>query len=322
MNLMMVGAGSVGGFYGARLVKAGLACSFLLRPRTLDAVQRKGLTIHSVDESFTVHPRVSDNPRDLPHPDLIILSVKRYDLDSVIAQLQPILTPQTAILTLQNGVDTEVRIRELAPGIPVIGGVAYVYARIAEPGVINHYTKGNVVMGSVFPLAPGQPMSSLALPEIKALFEGAGIPCRLSTDIMQTKWEKLCWNVVFNPLTVVLNDCVAKALSHPEMLRIIRLIVDEAVAVARADGVSLAPDSADQVIQQSQAIREIHTSMYDDWKAGRRTEIDSLNGYLARRGRERGIPTPVNDALCALIKTLTEPPIYEAGDMKGCWLTR
>ncbi len=307
MNLMMVGAGAVGGFYGARLVKAGVPCSFLLRPQTLAAIKQKGLSVHSVDQSFTVHPTTSGDPRDLPAPDLIILSVKRYDLDEVIAQLQPILGPQTTLLTLQNGVDTEARICELAPGIPVISGVAYIYSRVADPGVIEHYQKGAVAIGSFRPSAPAQPTPSIDLQAVKALFEGAGIPCQVSTDIMRTKWEKMCWNVVFNPLTVLINDRVSKALSHPEMRAMIRLIVEEAASVARAEGVELDPDIADKVIQWSQEIREIHTSMFDDWKAGRRTEIDYLNGYLVRRGLALRIRTPVNEVVCALIKTITEP---------------
>jgi len=260
-----------------------------------------------VDQSFTVHPIASGDPRDLPPPDLIILSVKRYDLDEVIAQLQPILGPQTTLLTLQNGVDTEARIRELAPGIRVISGVAYIYSRVAEPGVIEHYKKGAVAIGSFRPSASAQPTPSIDLQAVKALFEGAGIPCQVSEDIMRTKWEKMCWNVVFNPLTVLINDRVSKAVSHPEMRAMIRLIVEEAASVARADGVELAPDIADKVIQWSQEIRDIHTSMFDDWKAGRRTEIDYLNGYLVRRGLALGIRTPVNEAVCALIKTITEP---------------
>ena len=148
MKIIMVGAGAVGGFLGARLVKAGVPCSFLLRAQTLAAVRQKGLSVHSVEQSFTVHPIASDNPRDLPPSDLIILAVKRYDLDEVIAQLRPILLPHTTVLTLQNGVDTEVRIREMAPGIPIIGGVAYIYSRIAAPGVIEHYKRGAVGIGS------------------------------------------------------------------------------------------------------------------------------------------------------------------------------
>src|SRR5256885_6833044 len=97
MKVLMVGAGSVGGYFGARLVKAGVDCAFLLRPRTLAAVKQKGLTVHSVDQSFTVHPMAGSDPRDLPKADLVILSVKRYDLDEAIEQLRPVLVPNTTV---------------------------------------------------------------------------------------------------------------------------------------------------------------------------------------------------------------------------------
>lgn len=303
MNVMMIGAGAVGGFYGARLVKAGVPCAFLLRPKTLAAVRQKGLSVRSVDESFTVHPIASDDPRDLPAAELIILSVKRYDLEEALNQLRPVLSEKTTVLTLENGVDTETRIQELVPHVPVVGGVAYIYSRMAEPGVIEHYKKGAVAIGPwSSSLPPSVPLSS-----IKALFNKAEIPCQVVENIRLTKWEKMCWNVAFNPLTVLINDRVSKAISHPEMRVMIRLIVEEAVAVAKADGVTLAPDIADKVIQWSQEIRDIHTSMFDDWKAGRRTEIDFLNGYIVRRGSLLGVPTPVNETVCALVKTITEP---------------
>jgi 2-dehydropantoate 2-reductase len=303
MNVMMIGAGSVGGFFGARLVKAGVPCAFLLRPRTLVAIKQKGLSVHGIDESFTVYPVASDDPRDLPEAELLILSVKRYDLDEVLNQLRPVFSEKTTVLTLQNGVDTETRIQELVPHVPVVGGVAYIYSRIAEPGVIEHYKKGAVAIGAW----SSSPPPGLSLSSINTLFDKAGIPCQVVKDIRLTKWEKMCWNVAFNPLTVLINDRVSKALSHPEMRAMIKRIVEEAVAVARADGVNLAPDIADKVIQWSLEIRDIHTSMFDDWKAGRRTEIDFLNGYIVRRGSRLGIPTPVNEAVCALVKTITEP---------------
>ena len=105
-QILMVGAGSVGGYFGAHLAKAKLSVSFLLRPKTLAAVKQNGLTIRSANGSFTVHPPAASDPRDLPKPDLIILSVKAYDLDEVLTQIEPVLTDQTVILTLQNGVDT------------------------------------------------------------------------------------------------------------------------------------------------------------------------------------------------------------------------
>ena len=299
-QILMVGAGSVGGFFGAHLAKNNPNVSFLLRPKTLAAVKQNGLTIRSAKGSFTVHPPAASDPRDLPKPDLIILSVKAYDLDEVLNQIEPVLTDQTVILTLQNGVDTEDRIVARFQRDCVVGGVAFIYSKIAAPGVIDHYKKGAVAIGEMM----GH--HSPRLLAIADLFKQAGIPCQLTDDVRRSKWEKMCWNCVFNPLTVMIDDKVAKALDHPEMLRVIQQIVGEVMAVAAAAKVPLADDMAEKVVRWTQEIRDIHTSMYDDWKAGRPTEIDFLNGYVAKIGREFGIPTPANDLLTAVIKTVTE----------------
>lgn len=299
-NVMMVGAGAVGGFFGAHLAKANSNVSFLLRPRTHQAVQERGLTIKSAAGTFTVRPRAASDPRDLPRPDLIILSVKVYDLDEVLAQIEPVMTEQTVLLTLQNGVDVEDRLLARFKRDCVVGGVAYIYSKIVEPGVIEHYKRGSVAVGELM----GH--QSARVLQIVDLFKQAGVPCQLSEDIRRSKWEKMCWNCVFNPLTVIINDRVAKALDHPEMLGVIQQIVGEVAAVSAGLHVPLAPDMADKVVRWSQEIRDIHTSMYDDWKAGRRTEIDSLNGYVAKRGKDLGIPTPLNDALTAMVKAITE----------------
>jgi 2-dehydropantoate 2-reductase len=118
----------------------------------------------------------------------------------------------------------------------------------------------------------------------------------------------MCWNCVFNPLTVLIDDKVSRALEHPEMMHVIRQIVAEITAVSAAVKVPLPSDMPDRVVKWTQEIRDIHTSMYDDWKAGRPTEIRNLNGYIVEQGRALGIPTPVNEALTAMIKTITEKP--------------
>ncbi len=299
-QVMMVGAGSVGGFFGAHLAKHNPNVSFLLRPRTLAAVRQWGLTIRSASGTFTVRPPAAADPRELPGPDLIILGVKAYDLDATLTQLEPILTERTVILTLQNGVDTEDRIIARLKRDCVVGGVAFIYSKIAEPGVIDHYKKGSVAIGELM----GH--ESERLLKIRDLFVSSGIPCQVSKDIRRSKWEKMCWNCVFNPLTVIVDDKVAKALDHPEMLGVIHQIVGEVAAVSAAVKVPLAPEMADKVVRWTQEIRDIHTSMYDDWKAGRPTEIDALNGMIVRLGREHSIPTPVNEALTAMIKAITE----------------
>ncbi|MEQ1847758.1 MAG: ketopantoate reductase family protein, partial [Nitrospira sp.] len=299
-QILFVGAGSVGGFFGAHLAKNNPNVSFLLRPKTLEAVKQNGLTIRSAGGSFTVRPPVASDARELPKPDLIVLGVKAYDLDEVMGQIEPILTNKTVILTLQNGIDTEDRLIARIQRDCVVGGVAYIYSKIAEPGVIDHYKKGAVAIGELMGY------ESERLLAIRDLFASAGIPCHLSKDLRRSKWEKMCWNCVFNPITVLIDDRVAKALDHPEMTGVIRQIVGECAAISAALKVPLPLDMPERVVKASQEIRDIHTSMYDDWKAGRRTEIDSLNGFIVEQGRKLGIPTPVNEALTAMIKTITE----------------
>lgn len=299
-QILMVGAGSVGGFFGAHLAKYNPNVSFLLRPRTLEAVKQRGLTIRSTGGTFTVRPPAAADPRELARPDLVILGVKAYDLNEVLTQLEPVLTDRTVILTLQNGVDTEDRIIARLNRDCVVGGVAFIYSKIVEPGVIDHFKKGALAIGELM----GHRSDRLL--QIVDLFTGAGISCQIVEDIRRSKWEKMCWNCVFNPITVIINDRVAKAIDHPEMSNVIRQIVGEVAAVSAAVKVPLALDIAEKVVRWTQEIRDIHTSMYDDWKAGRPTEIDALNGYVVRIGHEHGIPTPVNEALTALIKTITQ----------------
>ncbi|MGZ8365359.1 MAG: 2-dehydropantoate 2-reductase [Nitrospira sp.] len=299
-QILVVGAGSVGGFFGAHLAKNNPNVSFLLRPKTLEAVKRNGLTIRSAGGSFTVQPPVASDARELPKPDLIVLGVKAYDLDEVMDQIEPILTEKTVILTLQNGIDTEDRLIARIQRDCVVGGVAYIYSKIAEPGVVDHYKKGAVAIGELMGY------ESERLLAIRDLFATAGIPCHLSKYLRRSKWEKMCWNCVFNPITVLIDDRVAKALDHPEMTGLIRQIVGECAAISAALKVPLPLDMPERVVKASQEIRDIHTSMYDDWKAGRRTEIDYLNGFIVEQGRKLGIPTPVNEALTAMIKTITE----------------
>lgn len=299
-QVMIVGAGSVGGFFGAHLAKSNPNVSFLLRPRTLKAVQEHGLVVRSATGTLTVRPPAASDPRDLVRPDLVILAVKAYDLDGVMDQLEPVLSPKTVILTLQNGVDTEDRLIARLHRDCVVGGVAFIYSKIIEPGVIEHYKRGTVAVGELM----GHTSERVGM--IADLFKKAGIDCQISDDIRRSKWEKMCWNCVFNPITVLINDRVAKALDHPEMMGVIRQIVDEVAAVAASLKVPLAPDMADKTVRVTQSIRDIHTSMYDDWKAGRPSEIDALNGYIVRKGRELGIPTPVNEALTAMVKAVME----------------
>ena len=244
---MIVGAGAVGGFFGAHLAKHHPHVSFVLRPRTLHAVHHNGLTVRSANGTFTVRPAVAGDPRDLPKPDLIILATKAYDLDPALDQLAPVLTDRTILLTLQNGVDVEERVLARVKRGHVVGGVAFIYSKIAEPGVIEHYKRGAITIGELTGETSPQAI------QIAALFTQAGLSCRISEDIRSTKWEKMCWNCAFNPLTVVIDDRISKALDQPHMLRTIEKVVGEVVTIAAALNVSLPSDMAEKVLRWSRA---------------------------------------------------------------------
>ena len=300
-QITVVGAGAVGGFFGARLAQVHPQISFLLRPRTAEAIKRNGLTIRSTSlGTFTVHPHVTSDPRELSPPDLIVFAVKAYDLEDACRLIAPAVGDGTTILTLQNGVTCEDELIRRFGRERVLGGVAFIYSKIVEPGVIDHYKRGTVMVGELMGTETPR------LNRIVELFQMAKVPCQVSEDIRKAKWEKMCWNCVFNPLTVLIDDRVSEALDHPEMQSVISTIVSEVSAVAMALRIPLDDDMADKVVRWSQEIRDIHTSMYDDWKAGRPTEIDFLNGYITNKGKEFGIPTPLNEALTAMVKVITE----------------
>jgi 2-dehydropantoate 2-reductase len=310
-QITVVGAGAVGGFFGARLAQAHPHVSFLLRSRTAEVIKRNGLTVRSTSlGTFTVHPRVTSDPKELSSPALIILGVKAYDLDEACRQIEPVVRDETMILTLQNGVTCEDEVIQRFGRERVLGGVAFIYSKIIEPGIIEHYKRGTVMVGEIM----GN--ETPRLHHLVDLFQKAGVPCQVSEDIRKAKWDKMCWNCVFNPLTVLINDRVSEALDRPEMKSVISTIVSEVSAVAMAHRIPLDDDIADQVIRWSQEIRDIHTSMYDDWKAGRLTEIDFLNGYIAKKGNEFGIPTPLNEALTAIVKVITEQSASRPGTLQ------
>src|SRR3989304_6267577 len=271
MNILMVGAGGVGGYYGAVLMKAGAKVSFLVTPRTLHMLKDKGLTVKSRGEVWNFKPPVSTDPRDLCPCDMIIIAVKRYDTDKALDTIQSVVTKDTIILTIQNGIDGEEDILRRFPDANVLGGVAFLASKIEEPGVISHIGAGSLGIGEL------DGSESELVQSIVNLFKNAGIPTKLSKNILKTKWEKLCWNSVFNPLSVILNGPLDN-------------IIDAGLM--------------DEQINVTQKLRGYHTSMYEDFSKGKPTEIDYFNGYVCREGVRRNGATLVNYTVTSLVKAI------------------
>jgi len=298
MRILMVGAGAVGGYFGALLTRAGVDLTFLVRPETHDALKEQGLKIKSVNGDFEVRPRSVTDPQSAGPIDLIVLAVKCYDIDEALAAIKPVVSEQMTVLTLQNGVDTEERAQAILGPDRILGGVTYITSRRAAPGVIEHFCRGKITLGEL----SGRKTDRLL--SIYNLFIQSGIPTTLSEDIRQTKWEKLCWNVTFNPLSVILNERVRAVLESQELLEVVRGAVREVISVAASTGVKLSDRLLEETISISDQFRDYYTSMYEDFTAGKETEIEYLNGYVVKQGREKGVPTPINYTLYALVKGL------------------
>jgi len=298
MNILMVGVGGVGGYYGAVLMKAGANVSFLVTPRTLPILKNKGLTVKSKDEVWNFKPPVSTDPKDLVPCDLIIIAVKRYDTEKVLDTIQPVVTRNTIILTIQNGIDGEEEILNRFPDANVLGGVAFLASKIEEPGVINHVGAGSLGIGEL------DGSESERVRTLVNLFKNAGIPTKLSKNILKTKWEKLCWNAVFNPVSVILNGPLDHILDSKDALDVAFGIFEEIRAVAEKKGIVIDAGLMDEQINVTQKLRGYHTSMYEDFLKGKQTEIDYFNGYVCREGAKHDVPTPVNCMVTSFVKAI------------------
>jgi 2-dehydropantoate 2-reductase len=299
-KIMIVGAGAVGGYFGALLSRSGQDVTFLVRPQTALAISKAGLAIKTPAGDFTVHPPVIEQITQGTAADLIILAVKCTDLPNVLPQVAPLVEKGAILLTLQNGVDSEERIRAYFEGHPdcVVAGVAYITARLAEPGVIEHYRRGTISIGE----RSGEKSERVC--KIHEWIAEAGISCKLTDQILKEKWEKLCWNATFNPLSVILDAPLSLVLKSPELLKIVQQGIHEILAVAKAEGFSLHPNIIESTLSVTHSLQNYYTSMYEDYKKQKPTEIEHLNGDIIRRGEKHGIPTPTHQTLYALIKGL------------------
>jgi len=297
-KILFVGAGAVGGYFGGRLCKSGADVTFFVRPEAYDYISENGLTIRSIHGDFWVHPFLIHNASQMPSVDLIVLAVKCYDLLPILKEISPLVEKGALILTLQNGVGSEKQILSYFKRDCVIAGLAYITARISSPGVIEHYKRGMISLGEI------SEEKSDRTSQIYDLFSKAGISCTLRKRILKAKWEKLCWNATFNPLSVILGEPISLILDSPSLLEIVRRGISEVMEVALAEGVHLDPDTISETITASNQFRNYHTSMYEDYKNGKQTEIEYLNGDIVRRGEKVKVPTPTHQMLYSLVKGL------------------
>ena len=298
-RIAVMGAGAVGCFFGGMLARAGADVTLIARGAHLEALKRDGLFIDSIHFQERVPVRASGEPSAVRGAELVLFCVKTLDTESAARTIAPHLSPGAVVLSLQNGVDNAEKIRAAA-GREVLPAVVYVAASLPEPGRMRHAGRGDLVMGDT-------PRKSAAA--IAADFERAGVPCRLTDNIQGELWQKLVLNCASNAVTALAPGGYAAAARNPFTRQMMTQVVEETYNVARAAGVRM-PVGAQELTANLLKIFESYgdavSSTAQDLQRGKRTEIDALNGYVARRGAELGVPAPVNQTLHALVKLVED----------------
>ena len=304
MRIAIIGAGGVGGFFGARLQQAGADVHFVARGTHLAALRSHGLMVESPLGNIHL-PRVSvtDNPADVGVADIVWLSVKLWDMEAAIRSMRPLIGAETGVISFQNGVEKDDILRSAFGDKAVMGGVAYIATNIDRPGVIKHTgTMQRLIFGEY----DGR-RSARAEALLDASLRG-GINAELSGDIRRAVWEKFVFLVGLSGSTTTMRETIGPIRSNPRSRRFLSELMRETVAVGRALGVALPPDFADQRLAFVDGLAEQMTSsMHHDLKSGKRLEVSWLSGGVAQLGERTGVPTPMNRAVWDILA------LYESG---------
>ena len=294
-KIAVMGAGAVGCYYGGMLARAGHDVTLIGRPNHVDAIQRDGLLLDTQSFKEQVRLQASTEPSAVAGATLVLFCVKSTDTEGAAAAIRPHLLPGVLVLSLQNGVDNAVRLQAALPDQEVAASVVYVATEMPGPGHVKHNGRGELVIAA-------SPNST----EAAALLAAAGVPTDISANVEGALWAKLILNCAYNALSAITQQPYGQLVQGEGVQDVIRDLVNECLAVAQADGITVPGDVWQAVERIAQTMPQQLSSTAQDLARGKRSEIDHLNGYVLRRGEVLGIATPVNRVMHTLVKLLEE----------------
>ncbi|MEW6688925.1 MAG: 2-dehydropantoate 2-reductase [Pseudomonadota bacterium] len=300
-RIAVMGAGAVGCYYGGMLARAGHEVALIGRPQHVEAVRRSGLRIQTSAFDERVRVQGSTGPDAVRGAEFVLFAVKSPDTEAAGRALAPWLERDVAVLTLQNGVDNAERLAA-ALGREVILAVVYVAVEMAGAGHVRHHGRGELVIARAG-----------ASEAIAAAFRAAGVPVEVSEDVSGALWAKLIVNCAYNALSAITQLPYGKLVQGAGVPAVMRDVVDECLAVARAAGVQVPGDLHAVVQGLARTMAGQLSSTAQDLARGKKSEIDHLNGVVVRKGEALGVRTPANRTLLALVKLLEARPGPRAG---------
>lgn len=298
-RIAVYGAGGVGGYFGGRLAQAGADVHLIGRGDHLAALRSAGLRVESVAGDFHVDLPATDDPRDVGPCDYVLFTVKAFDTEPAAAELTPLVRDGTAVVSLQNGLDNEAIIADAVGREHVVGGVAYIFSTIAEPGVIEH-TGGP----TSFTYGELDGRRSDRAERLQALCERAdGMDAELSESIRQDLWEKAAFICAQAGTTAAVRLPLGEIRDREASWSFYRRILEEVCAVGRAEGVDLPGDTVDRWMDFAADLDgDSYSSLHYDMTHDKPMELEGLHGAVVRRGREHDVDVPANEAIYAILR--------------------
>lgn len=290
MKIAVMGAGAVGSYIGAMLARAGHDVILIARAQHVEAIRKHGLLFNGLNFRGSVRVEATAEPSGVKGADVVLLCVKSGDTESAGRAMAPHLKSDTTVLCLQNGVDNAERLQPIIRQAAVPAAV-YVAAEMAGPGHVKHKGRGDLIIGP-----------SPASTQIATQFSAAAIPTTVSENVIQELWIKLITNCVYNPLSAVAELPYGPLFKVDGVTDVAEDIIGECLAVAGALGIPIPSGIGEQVLALAETMPEQYSSTAQDLARGKPTEIDYLNGHVAKKGTELGIATPVNLALQVMVK--------------------
>jgi 2-dehydropantoate 2-reductase len=297
-RIAVYGAGGVGGYFGARLAQAGAEVHFLARGAHLQALREHGLRVRSVKGDFQVQVQATDDPADIGPCDFVLFCVKTFDTDAAAARLGPLLGDGTAVVSLQNGVENEEKLARAVGEDHVMGGAAFIFAGIAEPGVIVHSGgPASITFGELDGRATQRARRLLAW------CERAGFQAELSANVKAVLWAKLAFICAQAGMTAAVRLPIGEIRTVDAAWAAFKRLVAEVCAVAEADGSPVPGAAQDSALALAQAIEPgSFSSLHDDLVAGRRMELEALHGFVVRRAAQHAVAVPTLEAVYAILQ--------------------
>lgn len=325
MKVAIVGCGAIGSFYGAKLARAGHEAHFLLRS-DYEVVCRDGVRIFSYQGDFLVRPHCARRPEEIGPSDLVLVGLKTTANDQFPRLLSSLVGPQTAVVTLQNGLGNEEQLARLFPPAQILGGLCFVCLNRTAPGQIHHLDHGQIVLGEF--QGPAQARTR----RLADQFVQAGVPCALTENLARTHWEKLIWNIPFNGLGVAgvagweafesakpnggishsgsaaARDCATlttdRLLADPRWSELLRELMMEVIHVARALGFDVPDSLADKNFERTSSMGPYKASTLIDFEKHLPLELGSLFIEPLRQAHEAGVAVPRLERLCEVLGQL------------------